>query len=167
MYQNAPTSLPADVREQVGSVLNHALADEFALSAAARDYHWNVTGPRSRSLTELFDQQYHQIDRWIEKIAERARTIGITAQTGWSELIQAPRFTPRRGADLDARTMMSSLAALHDAMVERLQQDADACVAEYGDPITAELLRELVEYHETTSWMLGELLEDRELAEAG
>ncbi len=31
---------------------------------------------------------------------------------------------------------------------------------------TAELLAELAEYHETTSWMLGELLEDREFSHA-
>jgi starvation-inducible DNA-binding protein len=167
MYLNAPTSLPAAVREQVGSVLNHALADEFALSAAARDYHWNVTGPQSRSLTELFDQQYHQVDQWIEKIADRARMIGIVAQTGWSELIQAPRIAPQCGADLDARAMMVALAALHECMVERLQSDADICANEYGDSVTAELLHELVEYHETSAWMLGELLEDPELAEAG
>lgn len=148
-------------------MLNHALADEFALSAAARDYHWNVTGPCSRSLTEIFDQQYHQLDQWIEKIADRARTVGVAAQTGWSELIKAPRFTPVRGADLDARRMLSSLAALHERMVERLRGDAEKCANTCGDPITAELLQELTEYHETTGWMLGELEGDCELAAAG
>ncbi|HYP17683.1 MAG TPA: ferritin-like domain-containing protein, partial [Opitutus sp.] len=95
--------LSPEAREQVGSILNHALADEFALSAATRDYHWNVTGPHFRSLHELFDEQYHQIDALIEKLGERARVIGVVAQTGWTELINAPRFTPSRGADLSAR----------------------------------------------------------------
>lgn len=166
MYVNAPTTLPADVRERVGSILNHALADEFALSAAARDYHWNVTGPQSRSLNELFDQQYHQVDQWIEKIADRARTLGVIAQTGWSQLIRAPRFAPRPGADLSARAMMVSLASLHDRMAGQLRNDSAACAGECGDPATAELLDELIEFHETSSWMLGELVDDTELAEA-
>jgi starvation-inducible DNA-binding protein len=167
MHQNAPISLSPEVRERVGSILNHALADEFALSSAARDYHWNVTGPQSRSLNELFNQQYHQIDQWIEKIADRARTIGITAQSGWSELIKAPRFTPPAGAELDAHHMIVALAGLHESMAERLRQDADVCRAIDGDAPTAELLTELLEYHDTMAWMLRELLEDRALARTG
>jgi starvation-inducible DNA-binding protein len=168
MYLNTPTSLRPEAREQVGSILNHALADEFALSAAARDFHWNVTGPNSRSLNELFGQQYSQVDQWIEKIANRARSVGITARSGWAELIKAPRFTPSRGADLTAQSMLKSLAELHEFMAETLRRDSEACAPGLGDPLTAEMLAELADYHETSAWMLGELLgEDRQLAEAG
>ena len=57
-----------EARERLGQLLNHALADEFALSAVTRDYHWNVTGPQFRSLHEIFDEQYHQIDDWVDRI---------------------------------------------------------------------------------------------------
>lgn len=166
MYLKVNNELTPEARERVGDILNHALADEFALSAATRDYHWNVTGPHFRSLNELFDEQYHQIDGWIEKIGERARVLGIVAQSGWTELIRAPRFTPTRGADLNARRMMAVLIELHNRMVGRLRGDAEACAVECSDPVTADLLGELVEYHETTSWVLSELLDDRELAQA-
>lgn len=166
MYLNLHNELSVDAREHVGAILNQALADEFALSAATRDYHWNVTGPHFRSLHELFDEQYHQLDAWIEKLGERARIIGVAAQTGWTDLISAPRFTPTRGADLSARSMMSVLADLHDRMTDRLRRDAEACSVDCGDAVTAELLKELVEYHETTSWVLGELLQDRDRAQA-
>ena len=166
MYLNLNNELSPQAREKVGSILNHALADEFALSAATRDYHWNVTGPHFRSLHELFDEQYHQIDNWIEKLGERARVLGVVTQTGWADLIQAPRFTPSRGADLTARSMMSVLNQLHDRMADRLRRDAEVCARECNDNITAELLGELVEYHETTSWVLSELLQDRERAQA-
>ncbi len=166
MYYNVNNELSAEARECVGSILNHALADEFALSAATRDYHWNVTGPHFRNLHELFDEQYHQIDDWIEKLGERARVLGVVTHTGWTDLIQAPRFTPTRGVDLSARSMLSVLRQLHDRMADRLRRDAEACAVDCGDPVTATLLRELVEYHETTSWVLGELLHDRERAQA-
>lgn len=153
-------------RERVGSILNQALADEFALSAAARDYHWNVMGPQARSLYELFDEQYHQLDQWIERIAGRARAVGVAARAGWAELIKAPRFAPAQGSGLTTPCMLAALMALHDCMVEQLRSDVETCTARCHDPATAELLSELAEYHETTSWMLGELLEDREISEA-
>lgn len=150
----------------VGDILNHALADEFALSSAARDYRWHVSGPQFRSLEAVFDEQYRELDRWIEKIGERARVLGVAARTGWSDLIQTPRIAPARGADLNAACMIAELIGLHDQMAERLKADAELCAQQYSDAATAGLLGGLVEYHETIAWMLGELLEDRAVAQA-
>jgi len=149
----------------MGYLLNHALADEFALSAVTRDYHWNVTGPRFRSLHETFDEQYHQIDDWVEKIGERARALGITPRAGWRELVRARRIRPPSGAGLAANAMIAGLSALHYCVAERLRGDVEEC-QQLGDAPTARLFGELVEYHETTAWMLGELKEERELAQA-
>ena len=161
---NGPAAAAA--RDHVGQILNHALADEFALSAATRDYHWNVTGPHARSLHEVFDEQYHQLDQWIERIGERARTLGVTPRAGWRELIKARRFKPAPGAGLSADQMIAGLIALHECLAERLRGDVEECAARLGETSAARLLGELVEYHETTAWMLGELLEDRALAQA-
>lgn len=160
MYLDQNNDLSTEGRELVGTMLNHALADEFALSAVTRDFHWNVTGPHFHSLHELFDEQYRQLDQWIEKIGERARTVGASVRTGWSELIKTSQLTPTSGVGLTANAMMTSLIALHDRMANRLGVDAARC----GDPATGELLTALVEYHETTAWLLGELLEDRQRA---
>ena len=166
MNSHPPYLRPTQVHDCVGQVLNHALADEFALALAARDYQWNVAGPQFRNLHELFGEQYHALDRWIERIVERARMLGVPVCTGWSELIRAPRFAPTRGADLTATAMMEQLIELHSVMAQQLTADADVCATKCGDAFTAEMLRELAEYHETTGWMLGELRSDRELAEA-
>jgi starvation-inducible DNA-binding protein len=166
MTLHSATALSEEARARVGDILNHALADEFALSMAARDYHWHVTGPRSRNLYELFNEQYHELDRWIGRLGERARVLGIVAQTGWSDLIRAPRISPARGRDLSAACMMAELISLHDQTAERLRADAAACAERHGDAASAELLHGLIEYHESIAWMLGELLEDQALARA-
>jgi starvation-inducible DNA-binding protein len=166
MTLNAATALSDEARALVGDILNRALADEFALSLAARDYHWHVSGPRFRNLYELFNEQYRELDRWIECIGERARALGVTAQTGWNDLIRAPRISPARGVDLNAACMIAELIGLHDQVAERLRTDANACAERYADATTAELLSGLVEYHESIAWMMGELLEDHALASA-
>lgn len=163
MSPTTVTALSAEARERVGELLNRALAEEFALAAAARDYHWNVSGPQFRSLYETFDQQYHELDCWIEKIGERARAVGVTPRTSWSELVAAPRLRPARGADLNGACMLAELIALHDQVADWLRS---AQVYPAADAVTAELFSSLLEYHETAAWMLGELLEDRELAQA-
>lgn len=62
--------------------------------------------------------------------------------------------------------MMTALIELHDYVAAHLRDEIAQCVEKFGDARTAELLAELAEYHETTSWMLGELLDDRERAQA-
>lgn len=166
MTSNAALSPPHAARTRVGEILNLALAAEFALSAATRDYHWNVTGPEFRSLHELFGEQYQEIDRWSERLGERAWALGIGARTGWRDLVRARRFRPAAGAGLSAGRMLSGLQELHAALVAPLQTGAAACEEQFADPTTAALLSELAEYHETAAWLLGEVLADRELAQA-
>lgn len=154
-----------EARDRVAHLLNCALADEFALSAVTRDYHWNVSGPQSRRLHEVFDEQYHQLDTWIERIGERARALGLSPRAGWRDLVRARRFRPPTGAGLHANEMITGLAALHEGSAERLRVDQAEC-AGLHDPVSARLLDELVEYHDTTAWLLGELKEQSELAPA-
>jgi len=153
-------------RHQIAAILNQVLADEFVLSTATRDYHWAVTGPHFRSIYELFDEQYRQLDQWMEKIVDRARALGIQVRTGWMELTESPQFTPTDGAALNPRGMMSALIGLHESMAEKLRLGLDRNAAQVAHPLFTDLLKELLEYHETTAWLLSELLEDRELAQA-
>jgi starvation-inducible DNA-binding protein len=160
------TGLDEEARHRISVILNQVLADEFALSTATRDYHWTVTGPHFRSLCELFDEQYRQLDQWLERIMDRARSMGVTVHTGWRDLTESSHFTPMDGAALNPRGMISALIALHVRMLEQLREDMNSCNAQVGHRVLAELLKELLEYHETTAWLLTELLEDRELAQA-
>ena len=161
-----PLALDEEVRRPVTLLLDHVLADEFALSTATRDYHWTITGPHFRSLYELFDEQYRELDQWMEKIVDRARSTGLTVRTGWKALTESPHFEPVGGATLTPRNMLSALIGLHEDMAERLRSNPDSEHALGLLPGLSGLLEELQEYHETTAWLLSELLQDRELAQA-
>jgi len=115
---------------------------------------------------ELFDEQYHQIDRWMGRIVEGAHKLGLTLRTDWRALTERPQYIPDGGSALTARNMIVALIALHGAMVDGLRKNFEANAGELNHPFLHHLLSELLEYHETTSWLLSELLEDRELAQA-
>src|SRR5512138_3924107 len=106
MTSSVQPVLTDDARIRVGELLNHALAEESALSIAARDYHWHVSGPQFRSLHEVFDQQYRELDDWVERLGERARLLGVATRTSWNELLAATQLRPARGADLNAACML-------------------------------------------------------------
>jgi starvation-inducible DNA-binding protein len=140
-------------------LVNHALADEFHLAAATKDYHWNVTGPNFHGLHIILDKQYHEIDERIDAVAERARAIGVRAAGSWPELTGAARLKALSGAGLSGKRMIAELLALHERMIVQLREDVGLCAEAYGDAGTADFLTGLMEFHETTAWMLRALSE--------
>ncbi len=138
------SSLTGKARETLAKIIDHVLRDECSLAATTRDYRWNITGPNLYSLHRLFDEQRRQIDFWLDRVIERARAIGFPAPAR-SEL-----ETPASGAGLPPRTMIGDLLERHETMARQLRDD----LAQLSDPATAEVLTRLVEFHETTAWML-------------
>jgi starvation-inducible DNA-binding protein len=134
------------------------LADVFALYAATRDYHWNVTGPHFHSLHKLFEEQYGQLATAIDDIAERARAMGVPARGGLSALAKRARLSAKPGAGLPADDMIAELLRLHEAVIVQLREDIDRCADDLEDAGTADFLTGLMEDHEKIAWMLRSLL---------
>lgn len=151
-----------EARLEVGQMLNLLLADESVLYATTRDYHWNVTGPDFRSLHLEFEAQYEQLAKWIDDIAERARSIGVGAQGNWAELSKSARTSADPGIGLPGEHMLSELLALHEELIVQLRTDSESCLERYGDAGTADFLTGLMERHEKAAWMLRSQLETEE-----
>jgi starvation-inducible DNA-binding protein len=136
-------------RDTLARILDHVLKDECMLSATTRDYRWNVTGPNLYSLHRLFDEQRRQLDEWLDQLVECAKSFGFG---GRSSLEQKAELAGNAvsSAGLPARTMVVDLLIRHEEMAHRLREDIDRL----GDQATADLLMRMVEFHETTAWML-------------
>lgn len=154
--------LTDEARLEVGQMLNLLLADESALYAITRDYHWNVTGPQFLSLHQQFETQYGQLADRIDDIAERARAIGVGARGNWADLTSAARLSAEPGAGLAATQMISALLALHEELIAQMRTDSAACTARYQDAGTADFLTGLMAWHEKTAWLLRSQLESED-----
>ena len=151
-----------EARLEVGQILNLLLADEYVLYATTRDYHWNVTGPLFRSLHLEFEAEYEQLAKWIDDVAERARSIGVGANGNMGELVKAARSSADPGIGLSGEHMVSELLALHEDIIVQLRGDSDTCTKRFGDAGTADFLTGLMERHEKAAWMLRSQLEAEE-----
>src|SRR5690349_943086 len=68
--------IPAPTRQKMIELLNTLLADSVDLQSQMKQAHWNVKGPNFIGLHELFDKVYHEIDEYVDVIAERAIQLG-------------------------------------------------------------------------------------------
>ena len=136
-------------RDSLSKILDLVLKEEVFLLATMREYRVSVTGPNLYSLRRLFDEQRRQLDYWLDRVIERTKLIGGAKKA--SEL-RKKKAEPelKVGTNVPARSMIGDLLSRHERMARRLRE----VIERLPDAATADLLLRLVEFHETTAWML-------------
>jgi starvation-inducible DNA-binding protein len=138
-------------REDIADALNQVLADTYALYQKTHSYHWNVTGPRFRSLHLMFEEQYNALWTALDTIAERIRSLGVLTP-GPAAITKRTAIVADNG-DAAAEQMVLNLLKGHETLTKSarlaLQKAEDA-----GDDASADLLTQRVAFSEKTAWML-------------
>lgn len=139
-------------KSDVTKVLDEVLADAFVLYFKTHAFHWNVTGPKFKTLHEMFEEQY--TDQWkaLDEIAERKRTLGSFTANNPNDFIKGANIdgisqTP------DADEMVKMLANDNREMSKTLKKAADIA-ADNEDPATEDLMIERIQAHDMAAWML-------------
>jgi starvation-inducible DNA-binding protein len=147
--QPKSSGITGKARETLARILDHVLAEECSLSTRTRDYRWNLTGPQLYSLHRLFEEQRQQLEFWVGQLITRTKSLGLsTPARDANEGNDIQRAA--RGAGLPPRTMIGDLLSRHETLAQELAQGTERL----GDPVVADLLQRLQEFHETAAWML-------------
>ncbi|MFI2608356.1 DNA starvation/stationary phase protection protein [Kitasatospora sp. NPDC018619] len=143
--------LPEGDRKTVGTALQGTLVDLLDLSLVAKQAHWNLYGPRFRSVHLQLDEVVATARDFADQVAERAAAVGV-APDGRAGTVAAssslPPFPEGWTAD---RTVVEYLVTAFAAVIERLR----ARIEETGpaDPVSQDLLIGLTAALEKHSWM--------------
>lgn len=147
----------------IGSIFEHLWIDESRLAATTRRFVNRLRGAAGQSLARLFGDHGRQLDAWMGDLRDQASASGIVL-----EACEAP------DEDLDGsvrpsvspRAIIAEVLSLHDRVAEQLRNDLVAIeYCDEGGRISRPLNR-LLEFHETTAWMLRVLLSSPELVRA-
>jgi starvation-inducible DNA-binding protein len=145
------STLPDDDLKTVGEALQGALVDLVDLSLVAKQIHWNVIGPRFRSIHLQLDDVVSTARSYSDTVAERASAVGLPPD-GRSSTVSATsgidRVTEGWQKDTDAvRTMVHALESVIGRSRERM-----AAVSE-PDPVTEDIFIQLTGDLEKHHWM--------------
>ena len=144
-------------RKAIADGLMRLLADTYYLYSKTHGYHWNVTGPMFNTLHIMFMQQYTELWNSIDLIAERIRSIGFFAPSGYAKLSKLTSIAEDEGVP-SANEMLSNLVTGHEAVIRTARSILDS--ANHGnDQATLDLLTQRLDVHEKTAWMLRAMLE--------
>ncbi|MEV6567619.1 Dps family protein [Streptomyces kronopolitis] len=145
------STLSDEGRGIVGRALQGALVDLVDLSLVAKQVHWNVVGPRFRSVHLQLDDVVASARAHADTVAERASAIGVPPD-GRAATVAKTSGIGEIGdgwiKDVEVvRAMVEALAAVIGRMRERIEATADP------DPVSQDILIGLTADLEKHHWM--------------
>ncbi|WP_369252648.1 Dps family protein [Streptomyces sp. R41] len=143
--------LPDADLKAVADALQGALVDLVDLSLVAKQVHWNVVGPRFRSIHLQLDEVVDSARLHSDTVAERAATLGVSPD-GRAATVAARSgigATPEGWVkDTDAvKTLVDALGAVITRMRERVATTADP------DPVSQDIFIGITADLEKHHWM--------------
>ncbi|MDT0569434.1 DNA starvation/stationary phase protection protein [Streptomyces sp. DSM 3412] len=145
------STLPEPARGIAGDALQESLVDLLGLSLIGKQAHWNIVGPRFRSIHLQLDEVVSTARSYADQVAERAAALGVSPD-GRPETVAA-RFDlqgPKEGWLRDTEVVRLLVEALETA-IGRLRKRIDA--TEEADKVTQDLLISLTYELEKQRWM--------------
>jgi starvation-inducible DNA-binding protein len=144
--------LSQDVRKRLTDGLALILSNSYVLLGKTHGFHWNVTGPHFHSYHEMFEGQYKDLQKAVDKIAERIRSLGFVAPGSLSDFIRHASVHDQKKAP-DAMEMVRQLAEDHEELTRCCRKVVEIC-HEVSDTVTEDLMNGRMNAHDRTAWML-------------
>ncbi|WP_329332404.1 DNA starvation/stationary phase protection protein [Streptomyces sp. NBC_00663] len=145
------STLPDAAREVAGEALQSTLVDLLGISLVGKQAHWNIVGPRFRSIHLQLDEVVATARTYSDTVAERAAALGVPPD-GRPETIAAAYALPgaKEGWLRDDEVVRLMVETLESA-IGRLRERIDA--TDKADPVTQDLLIGITAELEKQRWM--------------
>ncbi|WP_344570856.1 DNA starvation/stationary phase protection protein [Streptomyces axinellae] len=145
------STLPEEDLKTVGEALQGTLLDLIDLSLVAKQIHWNVVGPRFRSVHLQLDEVVDTARSYSDTVAERASALGISPDGRASTVANGSAISTVKDGwqpDTDAvRTMVEALESVITKARERMKAVGPV------DPVTEDVFIQLTGDLEKEHWM--------------
>ncbi|WP_406145536.1 Dps family protein [Streptomyces sp. NBC_01012] len=138
-------------RKAVGDALQGALVDLIDLSLVAKQVHWNVVGPRFRSVHLQLDEVVDTARQHSDTVAERASAVGVNPDGRSRTLAKTTAIDSVPDGwikDVEAvKVLVDALRVVIDRMRERIE------ATDEPDPVSQDILITLTADLEKHAWM--------------
>ena len=136
------------------AVLCAFLADEFLLSLKTKNAHWNVEGANFYSQHHFFEEQYNQLDKLIDELAEYIRSLGHYAPATMKAFLQLARLSEQRDQNNKSIDFIKDLLADHESMIINLRENINPFDDQLHDAGTSDFIIYMMRKHTKMAWTL-------------
>jgi starvation-inducible DNA-binding protein len=145
------SSLSEPDRKTVGDALQGALVDLVDLSLLAKQVHWNVVGPRFRSIHLQLDEVVTTARTHSDTVAERASAIGVTPDGRARTVAETSGIDTVTDGWVKDTEVVEILVAALDAVITRMRERIRT--TDEPDPVSQDILIGITADLEKFHWM--------------
>ncbi|OON71699.1 Dps family protein [Streptomyces tsukubensis] len=143
--------LPEADLKVVSEALQGALVDLVDLSLVAKQIHWNVIGPRFRSVHLQLDDVVESARQHMDTVAERASTLGVSPDGRAATVANSSGIGEIHAGWIKDEDAVGSMVDSLNAVIGRMRERVAA--TETPDPVTQDLLIAITADLEKHHWM--------------
>ncbi|PSK96379.1 starvation-inducible DNA-binding protein [Haloactinopolyspora alba] len=143
--------LPEEALEVAALALHDTLVDLVDLALVGKQAHWNVTGPRFRTIHFQLDEVVATARTHADTIAERTATIGVPADARVATVAKETRISQVDAGWLRDDDVVAMFVRIYGEAIERLRRRA--ADTERADPVTNNILVDIIQDLEKQYWM--------------
>lgn len=145
------STLPEEALRVTGTALQDTLVDLLGLSLVGKQAHWNVVGPRFRSIHLQLDEVVDAARAHADTVAERAAALGVPPDGRPETIASAFALPGAKDGWLRDTEVVALMVSSLEAAVGRLRERIEA--TERADPVTQDLLIAVTADLEKQRWM--------------
>ena len=138
-------------KEITGNALQATLVDLVDLSLIAKQAHWNVVGSNFRSAHLQLDELVNTARQYVDEVAERANTIGISPNGKAKTVVESSGVPEYPDNWQSVESTVAAIVDILSALIERLRRRIDE--TDKSDLVTQDLLIEITRALEEAHWM--------------
>jgi len=144
-------ALSDKARKVTGDALQGALVDLLDLSLVAKQAHWNVVGPRFRSIHLQLDEVVELARTAADTVAERASAIGVSPDGRATTVSKESGIATFPTGYISDHNVVQALIAALEAVVVRMRKRVDDTAE--PDPMSQDVLIGITANLEKYAWM--------------
>jgi starvation-inducible DNA-binding protein len=145
--------------DELSQALKIVLANHYAYSLKAQNFHWNVEGPDFFQYHGLFEKIYNEVYDSVDTIAERVRTIGFYTPGSFRRYLELSQIEDQVEIP-NARSMIEKLLADIDVVQSSIKVCYDLAEQNSNHGLS-NLMAERQDAFAKHAWMLTATLKNR------
>jgi starvation-inducible DNA-binding protein len=140
------TELHESKLQQIATMLNTLLADEYVLYLKTRNADWNIHRQNFTGLHKFFQSQYQSLEKAIDRISEQVRKIGYYPMSSLSEFLSITSMFEESEPE-NINSVFQMLIGEHENMIVIAQREFESIPGVADDMELCSLIVEIIDKH--------------------
>ena len=142
--------------ETLIELMKKVLADSYAFTIKAQNYHWNVEGPNFPQYHEFLGKLYEEVYSSIDVTAEEIRALGAYAPGSFSRFQELSDIEDETSIPIPA-DMFRKLIADNQIILETLKTTF-SLADNFNEQGLADYIAGRIDAHKKHDWMLKSII---------